>query len=94
MLVNDKIGQLHRWVERRGLATTRSSTLNRTLTNEPQLNLHEFDGEHYWQINKVDYLIKKMIIELEQNLKALMNLSLWKTPCYYSFMLEKSENAQ
>jgi hypothetical protein len=58
----------------------------------PRLSLieHEFDGEHYWEVNKAGYSLKKIIIDLTQSgeAKLLKTFRIPENP-YHRFFIFK-----
>ena len=59
----------------------------------PQLKpkVHEFDGQHYWEINKKDYPLKKIVDALlEHDVKMLKTYRVKEYSYHRFFVFEKS----
>ena len=55
---------------------------------------HKFDGEHYWEINKKGYGLKKIIkaivdTGMKYNYKLEKNYRVWEDPYHHFFVLSK-----
>jgi len=58
---------------------------------------HKFDGEHYWEINKGGYEIKKIIEAITKtgiryNYKLEKNYRVWEEPYHHFFVLRKRDD--
>lgn len=49
----------------------------------------EFDGEHYWEIGRKNYSLKKITIDLENNFIVKKQFLVKENPYHYFFILEK-----
>jgi predicted SAM-dependent methyltransferase len=52
---------------------------------------HEFNGEHYWEINKKDYLLAKVVSDLSVHAKMTKSFRVYDSPYYRFFIFEKLE---
>jgi ubiquinone/menaquinone biosynthesis C-methylase UbiE len=57
---------------------------------------HKFDGEHYWEINKKNYEINKIIKKMKEvakdfKFKLEKNYRVWENPYHHFFIFERSE---
>lgn len=50
---------------------------------------HEFDGEHYWEINKQGYGLDKISRDLSEHASMLKTYRVAENPCHRFFVFEK-----
>lgn len=50
---------------------------------------HTYDGEHYWEINKKGYPLKKIEALISEHFKLLKSWRTWENPYHHFFLLEK-----
>lgn len=50
---------------------------------------HRFDGEHYWEINKRGYPLKKVKKDIEKYFKIIKTFRTFENPYHRFFVLEK-----
>ena len=54
--------------------------------------IHRFDGEHYWEIGKVGYPLKRILNDIqEQNLQLEKTYRVYEMPYHRFFILRKME---
>lgn len=61
------------------------------LVPRPQLNPaeHEFDGEHYWEVNKRGYSLSKVIADFTQRAKLIKTYRVSDNPSHRFFIFAK-----
>jgi SAM-dependent methyltransferase len=57
----------------------------------PQLSspVHEFDGQHYWELNKRDYQLAKVITDLTKHIQLIKNYRVLENPSHHFFVFSK-----
>lgn len=50
---------------------------------------HKFDGEHYWEIGKKNYSLKRVKTDIEKVFKVKNSFLISENPYHYIFVLEK-----
>jgi len=52
---------------------------------------HQFDGEHYWEINKLGYDLRKITSDLSQYAKLIKTYQVFENPYHRFFIFEKDK---
>ena len=50
---------------------------------------HEFDGEHYWEIGKKDYQLKRILHDLEQHAMIISQNRIFENPYHHFITMQK-----
>lgn len=51
--------------------------------------VHKFDGEHYWEINKRDYPLSRVIADFSQHICLIKTYRVWENPYHRFFVFSK-----
>lgn len=51
---------------------------------------HKFDGQHYWEVNKLGYEMGRIFNDLSKYSKSVRHWRPWENPYHSFFLLEKS----
>lgn len=51
--------------------------------------VHKFDGEHYWEINKIGYPLQKIMVDFTKGVRLLKTYRVRENPYHRFFVLEK-----
>jgi hypothetical protein len=60
----------------------------------PQIRkpIHSFDGEHYWEIGKAGYPLKRIISDIErQGMEIIKTYRVFESPYHRFFVLRETE---
>lgn len=50
---------------------------------------HEFDGEHYWEIGKKEYELKRILRDIEQHALIISQSRIFDNPHHHFFIMQK-----
>ncbi len=50
---------------------------------------HEFDGQHYWELNKQDHPLERVVTDLQGYAKLTRSYQLFQNPYHHFFIFEK-----